>query len=112
LAFEFVAAFHHAGFGFEDDAAGVGIAGAGRQMRLFTNDPKTLNFLKLIARIANTPVATDQLRSLLALVADGDGVGEHKAPLGRLRLGSDIAGLYSYLDGLRHGVSVNRQNGS
>ena len=80
-----VAALHGADRGFDDGAARVAKSLARLQVGLLAHDAVAAGFLHVAVRIRDDPVARQQARRHLALVADGDGVREHEALVARDR---------------------------
>ncbi len=89
---------HRAHRGFDHGRAGVAKGLAWGQMRGFTHHPFAMDFLNLAMRIGNDPVPCKQARRFLALIQDGDGVGEYVATRGWLRVGLQVVNMGVDLD--------------
>jgi hypothetical protein len=73
-----VLAVHRAGGGAQAAAAGVFEAFAGRKRRLLANHARAFDFFSHAVGIVDIPTAGDELRSDVAGIRDGDGVGKAK----------------------------------
>jgi len=73
-----VAATHGANRCLQYCAAGVLVAFARFDKRLFTNHTFAFHFLGLAVAVGNNPMASQQLRCGISLIGDCDGIGENE----------------------------------
>src|SRR5690606_26021393 len=105
-----VAALHGTDRRLDHGAAGVAKALAGEEIRLLPDHALAAYFPHLAVRVGNDPVPGEQPGRYLALVADGDGVGERVVTLVGSGLVADVVGAdvdTDLVDGVCHGSCVN-----
>src|SRR3546814_12408425 len=74
------------------------------QQRLLSHNAQTTDFLGLLLAVGNDPVAADDLRRMLAVIAYAHGIGEHALLLSVLRLIRHALGRNAYRDVVRFPV--------
>src|SRR5882724_2347424 len=85
-----VASLHGTDRGLDDCAGGIAKTLAGFEVRLLADHPIAARFLHVAVGVRNDPVAREQARRHLSLIADRDGAREDKPLVARIGLLLDI----------------------